>query len=75
MILHNHQPVGNFDWVFNNAANDAYVPFLDLLEKHPGIKFGLHTSGPLLEWFEENMPDYLDRVTALVKKGAPVAHS
>jgi len=69
MILHNHQPVGNFDWVFRNAANDAYVPFLDMLERHPGIKFGLHVSGPLLEWFAEEMPGYLDRVGELVKKG------
>jgi len=69
MILHNHQPVGNFDWVFKDAANDAYAPFLDVLEKHPGIKFGLHITGPLLEWFEEETPGYLDRVEALVKNG------
>ena len=69
MILHNHQPVGNFDWVFENAAKDAYVPFLDVLERHPGIKFGLHTTGPLLEWFEANMPEYIERVKALVDSG------
>lgn len=69
MILHNHQPVGNFDWVFKNAADDAYVPFLDMLERYPRIKIGLHTTGPLLEWFEENMPGYLDRVKKLVDEG------
>ena len=31
IILHNHQPVGNFDWVFNDAAHDAYLPFLEVL--------------------------------------------
>ena len=69
MILHNHQPVGNFDWVFKDAAEDAYIPFIDILEDHPAIKFGLHTSGSLLEWFEKNRPDYLKRVKALVKRG------
>ncbi len=69
MILHNHQPVGNFDWVFKDAAEDAYLPFLDVLEKHPDIKFGLHTSGPLLEWFEKNRPDYFDRIRELITRG------
>ncbi|MCE5252401.1 DUF1926 domain-containing protein [bacterium] len=69
IILHNHQPVGNFDWVFKDAAEDAYAPFLDVLERHPGIRVGIHTTGPLLEWFEEQMPGYLDRLAALVEKG------
>ena len=25
MILHNHQPKGNFDWVFRNVAEDAHI--------------------------------------------------
>ena len=69
IILHNHQPVGNFDWVFNDAAHDAYLPFLEVLDRHPGIKIGLHTTGPLLEWFENNLPEYLDRLTSLVERG------
>ena len=69
IILHNHQPVGNFDWVFRNAADDSYIPFLDLLERFTGIRVGLHTTGPLLEWFADNEPTYLDRVRALVDTG------
>ena len=69
IILHNHQPVGNLDWVVDEAVRDAYVPFLDVFERHPGIKCGLHTTGPLLESFAERMPDYLDRVAALVDEG------
>ena len=69
MILHDHQPVGNFDWVFDNAAKDSYVPFLDVLERFPAVRMGLHVTGPLLEWFDENKPDYLDRLGTLVKKG------
>jgi len=69
IILHNHQPVGNFDWVFSDAARDAYIPFLDVLERHPGIKVGLHNTGPLLEWYEANRPEYLDRLMDSVKNG------
>ncbi len=67
--MHNHQPVGNFDWVFRDAANDSYIPFLDVLERHTQIKAGIHITGPLLEWFEKHMPEYLERIAGLVKKG------
>ena len=30
--LHNHQPVGNFDGVFEAAYRESYAPFLELLE-------------------------------------------
>ena len=43
--LHNHQPVGNFDGVFEGAYRDSYGPFLELLEQYPEIPFSLHTSG------------------------------
>ena len=69
IILHNHQPVGNFDWVFKNAAEDAYMPFLDVLERHPSIRIGLHTTGPLLEWYEANNPEYLSRLADMVEQG------
>ncbi len=65
-VLHDHQPVGNFDGVIEQAYQDSYLPFLALLERHPGIRLALHTSGPLAEWFERHHPDYLDRVARLV---------
>ncbi|MFM8892693.1 MAG: alpha-amylase/4-alpha-glucanotransferase domain-containing protein, partial [Planctomycetia bacterium] len=65
-VLHDHQPVGNFDGVIEQAYQDCYLPFLELLERHPGIRLALHTSGPLLEWFDRHHPEYLDRVTRLV---------
>lgn len=64
--VHNHQPVGNFPGVMEQAYQDAYAPFLDVVERHPGIRFSLHTSGPLLEWLEARHPEYLERVKALV---------
>jgi hypothetical protein len=69
LCIHNHQPVGNLPGIFEQAYRDAYLPFLDAMERHPAIKFALHNTGPLLEWYEEHAPDYLARVRALVARG------
>jgi 4-alpha-glucanotransferase len=65
-VLHDHQPVGNFPEVIEQAYHDCYLPFVELLERHPGIRLGLHTSGPLAEWLDRHHPEYLDRVARLV---------
>ncbi|MBV8486828.1 MAG: DUF1925 domain-containing protein, partial [Planctomycetaceae bacterium] len=69
LALHNHQPVGNFDGVFEAAFRDSYAPFLEVLESYPEIPFALHTSGPLLEWLVLRHPDYIARVRAMVEAG------
>ena len=69
LVLHNHQPIGNFDYVFEQAYEDSYRPFLDVFEPYTNLKFSLHTSGPLLEWLDANHPDYLDRLARLVAAG------
>src|SRR5438132_2821137 len=66
--LHNHQPVGNFDGVFEQAYRDSYGPFLDLMEQYAEIPFSLHTSGPLMEWLVERRPDYVERLRKLVTR-------
>ncbi|MBI1883954.1 MAG: DUF1926 domain-containing protein [Chlamydiae bacterium] len=63
--IHNHQPVGNFEWVFNDAVKYCYEPFLDTLSRHPKIRLTLHHTGSLLEWLEENRPDYLKKLKNL----------
>ena len=68
-VLHNHQPVGNFDSVFAEAYERSYLPFLDLFEKHPGIRMGLHTSGPPAEWLDRHHGEYLDRLAELAREG------
>jgi hypothetical protein len=68
LVLHNHQPVGNFDGVFEQAYYDAYEPFLDVFEQYD-FPIALHTSGPLMEWLDERKPEYLDRLARLVAKG------
>lgn len=69
LTLHNHQPVGNFESVFEAAYRDGYRPFLDVLEDFPELPFVLHTSGPLLEWLVASRPDYIGRLRALVEAG------
>jgi len=64
--IHNHQPVGNFGHVFRMAYDRCYRPFLDLLERHPRIRLTLHYTGPLLDWFEQEEPAFLDRLAKLV---------
>ncbi len=68
LLLHNHQPVGNFDDVIEDAYQDSYKPFLDMLEEYPSIPIGLHTSGPLLIWLEQHHPEYLDRIKQRVSE-------
>jgi hypothetical protein len=69
MVLHCHQPVGNFDHVFKMALEKCYRPVLDLLDAYPNVKVGLHFSGPLLEWMEKNRPECVDLMARMVGRG------
>lgn len=68
-VLHDHQPVGNFDGVFEQAYRDAYLPLLEVFEPFDHLKLALHTSGSLIEWLDARHPDYLDRLGRLVAAG------
>jgi hypothetical protein len=68
LVLHNHQPVGNFDGVFEQAYQDSYLPFLDVFEQYD-LPIGLHTSGPLMEWIDQRHPEYVERLSRLVAAG------
>ncbi len=69
LVIHNHQPVGNFDHVFAEAAETAYSPMVEALMRHPGIRLALHYSGPLLDWLGANRPEHLIRLEDLVARG------
>lgn len=69
LVIHNHQPIGNFDGVFEQAWNDSYRPFLDLLAEFPSLALTLHNSGSLLEWLVAHKPEYLDQVRSLIERG------
>ncbi|MCH8046899.1 MAG: DUF1926 domain-containing protein [Planctomycetes bacterium] len=69
LVLHNHQPVGNFDHVIEQAYQDSYLPFLDVFERYESLRIALHTSGPLMEWLDAHHSEYVDRLAALVSAG------
>ena len=69
MVIHCHQPVGNFDYVFDMAHDKCYRPLLDLLDAYPRVKVGIHFSGPLLEWLELHRPKTLELMAGLVTRG------
>lgn len=69
LVLHNHQPIGNFGGVFEAAYRESYLPFLEVLSDYPSIPVTLHTSGSLMEWLAESKPEYIDRLRSLVERG------
>jgi alpha-amylase/alpha-mannosidase (GH57 family) len=68
LLIHAHQPVGNFEDVLERCYQHSYLPFVQMLEKHPVVRMGLHYSGPLLIWIEKNHLEYFDLLRALIKR-------
>jgi len=69
LLIHAHQPVGNFDDVMERTYERSYLPFLECLARHPRVRAGLHYSGSLLEWMAKRHPEYLHQIAALVARG------
>ncbi len=69
LILHAHQPAGNFDHVMEQSYRQSYLPFVECLERHPAIAVNLHYSGSLLEWIEQHHPEYITRLRKLCEAG------
>jgi hypothetical protein len=69
LLIHAHQPVGNFDDVIQRAYAQSYLPFVQVLARHPSIRMGLHYTGSLLEWIERGHPEYFDLLRTLVQRG------
>jgi alpha-amylase len=67
--IHNHQPVGNFEAVFEDAHQKSYLPFLKLVESFPNVRLSLHQSGILWKWQKDHHPDYFELVGRLVNRG------
>ena len=67
--IHNHQPVGNFDFIFERAFNQAYRPFFEVLSAHPNIRMSMHFSGILLDWLEANHPEHIASLRKSVQAG------
>jgi 4-alpha-glucanotransferase len=67
--VHNHQPIGNFDSVLEDACQHSYKPFLEVLSRHPTVRFTQHWTGPLLEWLLRHHPELIERMTEMVGRG------
>ncbi len=67
--VHNHQPPGNLQFVFEGVYDRAYRPFLDVVRRHPEAKVVLHYSGGILKWLESHRPQIFDDIAALVSEG------
>src|SRR5207248_10345646 len=68
LLIHNHQPVGNFPWIFQQVYEESYLPMVDALERHPKVRLSLHYTGSLIDWFEEAHPEFLQRLAILAQR-------
>ncbi|MBY8979491.1 MAG: DUF1925 domain-containing protein [Candidatus Lokiarchaeota archaeon] len=69
IVFHFHQPVGQKDFIYEDVYLKSYKPLIDSIFKYEEIKFTLHFSGNLLEWFLKNKPDFIDKLKAMAKRG------
>ncbi len=67
-VLHNHQPVGNFDYVLESAYKHAYEPFINSVFECEDFRFAIHFSGYLLNYIEKNHPNFIEKIKYLVSK-------
>jgi len=67
--IHDHQPVGNFEHVFEELFEKSYKPYFDVLEPFPKLKTAIHFTGPLLEWLQAHRMDFLKRVRDRAQAG------
>ncbi len=69
ICIHNHQPVGNMDFILEEAYRKSYLPFFETLKSFEDIKINLHFSGYLLTWLSQNKPEYIELLNVLKKNG------
>lgn len=70
LVLHFHQPVGNFDHVFEKVTANCYAPLLEMLGEFPSLRTHLHFNGILLDWFDRHRPELVESLGALVRGGS-----
>jgi len=68
IVLHFHQPIGQFDFIYEDVYEKSYKPLIDNMFQFPEVKFTLHFSGNLLKWFLENKPDFIDKLQTMAKR-------
>lgn len=68
MIVHSHQPVGNPPDLFANITQRCYQPFLQFLLENHGFRLALHYSFPLLSYFRDHVPQFLEHLRTLIQR-------
>ncbi len=69
IALHFHQPIGNFDKIFERAYNCCYKPLLETLSDYPDLKVVIHISGCLLDYLDKNHPDTISLLKDMISCG------
>jgi 4-alpha-glucanotransferase len=67
--VHNHQPVGNFLHILENAYEKAYLPFIEILKRYPFMKISIHYTGVLWDFFKDHHPEFLKTLREMAQKG------
>lgn len=67
--FHNHQPIGNFDFIIEKAYKLSYKPLIEFFLKNSDFPFSIHFSGFLLQWLEKNHPEYFRNLKVLSDRG------
>lgn len=68
IVFHFHQPVGNYEHVFESCYKQSYKPLIKQLYKFPEVKATLHFSGNLLEWLISNKPQFLEMLRKMIDR-------
>lgn len=69
LAVHLHQPLGNFDHVFEEHLEHVYRPFLEAVWERDALPLSLHVSGPLLEWLETHATAFVDEIGRRASEG------
>ncbi len=67
-VVHNHQPVGNFDYIIEEAYKKSYKPFIDSVVDTKDFRFGIHFSGYLLQYIEKKHPELIEKLRYLIEQ-------
>lgn len=68
IALHFHQPIGNFEHIFERAYGFCYSPFFELLSNYPEIKAMVHISGCLLDYLDKKHPEAIKLIKRMISR-------
>ncbi len=68
IVFHFHQPIDNFDHVIEDCYQKAYLPLITNMFNFPKLKFTLHFSGNILQWFLDKKPDLIEKLRVMSKR-------